>query len=1065
MADLRARARLSGGAISANVDASLSDVRYGATHLKRAIVAANATGPLDHPSQWDAELHGHVENLTMPWAGFDQVEIGVRGNARHAHLNLVAERPGIERIAFDADAIPTDGLQLTSNRLEFSRGHAQVAVRAPLLKVDDEGWLIEGAEIDGTIGHATLNVGARLGRTYGAIDARVLDLLALSDLLGLPERALSGQASLTSQFDTRTRPATGRMRLELSHATLAWLTNVSGSWEASLNADHLLASGAFTSDLIDEIQSDTDAVLDTSTAPVESLTHAIGHASIDLTRVRLDRIGILLAALRPGLALDGSASLRATLSRASANVAPDVTVSGVTQNTSIAGPIGGRNFQVKGYDALASISLVGETGALNTNWLLARDGQPRAQLTATCALQPIEQWVQAPASLREKWQDVPFEANLSFPRQPIREVTSIVSDVSTSGDANLSVWVRGPWSRGRAVLELQAHAIRIGDAPPEANLDLQGLAEYLRESGEVRLQLSAGRDQRSYAQLSASGSVLPCSERFECIKDWNGQLELGLMGLPIEIVPALGKLGIAGDLRGVISARRAEGRITLDGVVPIDNFRVSGRPLGQTLLNFRSGTNQLLVGAKLIDGGAEMNLEAHVPVEWQHLLPSQRSDYPIYLAATAKGYDAGVLSPWLEEYFDSLEGELDGNIEATYFTGGKRDVAIGGRLSLRRGSAALRTLGLKLSDIALDAQASSTASRTTLTLPRITATVGDSGGNLVGSAVVELDALKLKRLAARLDKAHNVPVSINAVDLATVGASGNVEVQPGTHGYDIDAKFDQLDIKLARVASRQVVGLAEHPDIKTLQPLGSQAWQSERTRQGSTYRFQLDLGKKARIARTDFDLPITGTPSIELSTQLRPSGSVQLEPLGRLQLFGKVFVVEHGQVTFDPEHPTNPRLDVTGSWRGPTHTVTVQIQGTREEARLRWSSDPPLSSESQVLALLLGGGSGDDSTASAGLGVGATLFHEMLSQTALSSLEVRTSADERHANYTAAVPLRENLWFEATYQNPTNTNLPGSAAQRGFSGTVDYRFKRNWSVRTEVGTLGAGADLLWQYRY
>ncbi|HEY5962001.1 MAG TPA: translocation/assembly module TamB domain-containing protein, partial [Polyangiaceae bacterium] len=551
----------------------------------------------------------------------------------------------------------------------------------------------------------------------------------------------------------------------------------------------------------------------------------------------------------------------------------------------------------------------------------------------------------------------------------------------------------------------------------------------------------------------------------------SGRIELGLLGLPIEIIPAIGHLGFNGDLRGVISIRRTDGITAVDGVVPLDNFRVSGHPLGQTLVNLRSDIGQLVVGAKLIDGGAEVDLEGHLPVEWQHLLPSRRQQVPIRLAATAKGYDAGVLGPWLGEYVTDLAGELDGNLEATYFTlldqdgTGTPNFAIGGRLALRNGSAVVLALGQKLSGISFDAQATSTGSRTTLTVPHVSASVGNTDGRVSGSMLIELDALKLKRLAARIDRADSVPVSINSVDLATVSASANIEVQPSSKGYDVDTQFDNLDVKLPRVAGRQVVGLSEHPEITTVQPLGSAAWKQARTRQGTLIRFQVDLGKKARISRSDFNLPVTGTLSVELADRMRPSGAVQLEPLGRLQLFGKVFVIDHGRVTFDPDQPSNPRLDVTGSWRGPTHVVTVQIQGTREEARLRWSSDPPLTSESQVLALLLGGGSGDDSTASAGLGVGATLFHEVLSQTALSSLEVRTSADERHANYTAAMPLRENLWFEATYQSPTNTSLPGSSAQRGFSGTVDYRFRRNWSVRTEVGTLGAGADLLWQYRY
>jgi hypothetical protein len=30
---------------------------------------------------------------------------------------------------------------------------------------------------------------------------------------------------------------------------------------------------------------------------------------------------------------------------------------------------------------------------------------------------------------------------------------------------------------------------------------------------------------------------------------------------------------------------------------------------------------------------------------------------------------------------------------------------------------------------------------------------------------------------------------------------------------------------------------------------------------------------------------------------------------------------------------------------------------------------------------------------------------------------------------------------------------------------LDYRFQKNWSVRTKVGNTGGSVDLLWQYRY
>jgi hypothetical protein len=587
------------------------------------------------------------------------------------------------------------------------------------------------------------------------------------------------------------------------------------------------------------------------------------------------------------------------------------------------------------------------------------------------------------------------------------------------------------------------------------------------------LLFAAGNQNNTWIQVNGVGTIVPCSQGIACVSQWDGRIEAGLLGLPIAALPYLSDLGFGGEIRGVVSARRQDGKTSIDGVLPVDNFRMSSQPLGQALLHVRSGSDELVAGAKLIDGGAQIDFEAHVPMLWQPLLPLRRADAAIRMAAFAKGYDASIASPWLEGYVTSLGGELSGSLDATYglIEGTHADqsatpqLALSGYATLTHGKATIEGLGLSLSDLSIAAQAASTGTRTTISVPAISASVGGGQDNFNGSVVVELQAASLKRITGRIGRAKEVPLSADSVTLATLTGTANLELTPRPEGFDINVDFDDLDIHLPRSSSRKIVGLSENSDVVVLQPLGSQAWRKARSSRASEYHLRFALGKASRVTRTDFTLPITGTPELVLGSRLRPSGSVQLEPQGRLQLFGKVFIVDHGRVTLDPEQPSNPRLDVTATWRGPTHLVTVQIQGNLDEARLRLSSDPPLASESQVMALLLGGGSGNDSTASAGLGVGASLFNEVLSDTALSSLEVRTSSDERHANYTAAVPIRENLWFEATYQSPSNTNVAGSSNQRGFSGTVDYRFRRNWSVRTEVGTLGAGADLLWQYRY
>jgi hypothetical protein len=72
-------------------------------------------------------------------------------------------------------------------------------------------------------------------------------------------------------------------------------------------------------------------------------------------------------------------------------------------------------------------------------------------------------------------------------------------------------------------------------------------------------------------------------------------------------------------------------------------------------------------------------------------------------------------------------------------------------------------------------------------------------------------------------------------------------------------------------------------------------------------------------------------------------------------------------------------------------------------------------------------------------------------------------ASDEWRSYSAAVPISDNVWFEGSYK--TEERATAAEGHSGFSGTIDWRFKQNWALRTEAGQLGAGLDLLWHYRY
>jgi hypothetical protein len=639
----------------------------------------------------------------------------------------------------------------------------------------------------------------------------------------------------------------------------------------------------------------------------------------------------------------------------------------------------------------------------------------------------------------------------------------------------------------QVVVEFEGEQLQSTALENPIPVDLQGVVEFAHKSGETRIICGIGRQKTVWAQWNAVGNVFanPNAERQSNAWpfDWAGKVEVGFTEFPIEAIPGLYQSQVKGQMRGGVTLSRQNGRTNLNALLPISNLYVQSRPVGQSLISVNSSERELITTLKLIDGGAQVDVEAVIPVDDSQPLPVLREGAKLMLSAQATGYDAGILAPFLDPYLGQIQGELNGNFEATYTVApasstpedsGK--LAIGGHVKLRNGRGRLRALGFNLTDISLDAQASSTGSRTLIHVTKAQGTLGAHAPNLEGTAVIELEKLELKRLGATVTRAEAVPLILDGVTQATMTGTATLELVPlptdapkstEPKGYRLDVALGEFVLTLPRQMAREVVALSENKDIQILQPLGSAAFKKSQPTSLVPYRIVLDLGKKARVTRNDFTIPVSGKPTLQLKDKLYTSGNIKLEPGGRLQLAGKTFIIERGLLTLNPEEANNPRFDVEAHWRGPTHTVIATVTGTRTEAELHLTSDPPLANESQVFALLLSGSNTDVDSKSAGIGVGATLFNEFMSETPLAAVELRTSQDEQHANYTAAVPLKENLWFEGTYQNATSSSLRpnSSTAREGFSGTVDWRFRRNWSLRTEIGTLGAGADILWQYRY
>src|SRR5262249_45143292 len=87
------------------------------------------------------------------------------------------------------------------------------------------------------------------------------------------------------------------------------------------------------------------------------------------------------------------------------------------------------------------------------------------------------------------------------------------------------------------------------------------------------------------------------------------------------------------------------------------------------------------------------------------------------------------------------------------------------------------------------------------------------------------------------------------------------------------------------------------------------------------------------------------------------TGSVHITR-GRMNIQGRRYDIERGDITFDGSPKPNPALDIRLTRQFTQATVIIQIAGTASKPELHLSSDPPIYDQTQVVSLILTGDSG-----------------------------------------------------------------------------------------------------------
>ena len=1081
-ADLHAKAHIENGRLDAQFDADVEDFSLGLVRVGRGTVRGRATGPVARPAALTLDAHGEGRGFRAGEFAFDAVDARVSGPLDRLELGATLEAKDGAKLRATTKLRAVGGPRLDGVDLAVSRG--EVAIQARAASVDLSAGSVEARDVKVEGAGGTLVGSVRYRPNLFELEARGegVDLGTVSRVLGLSRERLGGKIDVNAEIVAASDVRKGDVRLSVTDGSFGPIGGVGVELDATLDADGF--SGEATTRVMGygHARASWDIEVTGDLLDAERWRRAEGRLDVGIESFDLAHVGKLLPVEWRVKEVRGVAVGQVSFLRLEANALPNVNVLFATSGlgVSIAPENGGEALEINGIEAGIGGSVDGRSGATEASLRLADDRGALISATGQVELD-LPRVLARPAELVSELRTRPLSIAALVDDRPIERLPEFVRPVGVNGTLRAEGTLRGTLSNPVLSLKAALGAVTLGDDVQSRPFDACLRAQYDPAASrfgfgselyidEATLAPCAGR---RVAVANAAGELDLAAARAGK-RAFRGDAQLSLEDLPLEFVTPLARARIAGRARGraaLVQSGAEEPQISAK--IAVSEATVRELDLGDGTLELRSNGPDVRADVTLTKRDGSLEGEGRAGLDWEGLVPTLDRERPLSATASVRNVDAAVLEPLLQGVVSDLTGRLDGNVRfalvPTKTSAGETIYGgdVSGKASIDGGSLQLAGLGMRLSALRFEAEAKKTGRRTIVSVRNLSAASRSKNPNVSASADLYLDGLDFEGGRANVNL-REVPLLIQGSPQATLTGTSSVTLEREPDHVHVIVALPKMVAELPRSSAGSVLPLENNPDIEILQPIAEPTLRTNSD--GLPWVLEFQLGKDVSVRRADLRVPIDGAATVALGKEVEVTGDLDMEPGGRVQLLGKAFVIEQGEVHFDNGDATNPHLRVVASWRAPDQTIVyVEVRGTFREATLRLESDPARS-EAEIQALLLGGGSPSDSgeAQTAGIGYGADFVSELLADTNLPHVELRTGSeaaadDRRYQTYTAAVQIGDNVWFEGSYKalSATETGEDGDA----YTGTVDWRFRRNWSLRTEIGNVGAGVDLLWQYRY
>jgi autotransporter translocation and assembly factor TamB len=661
----------------------------------------------------------------------------------------------------------------------------------------------------------------------------------------------------------------------------------------------------------------------------------------------------------------------------------------------------------------------------------------------------------------------------------------------SAGTAELLVQAQGPLGSPTLNARFFASALRValGGGLPDATAETGLELGYQKDA--LKLQLHVNLDGKPTLVAQAGTTV----RMAELLHNGASLLQKLPLAAKVELLPTPlpAALGVSGLLSAQAEAHGTPQTLELSLNAAAQALRVGDWPVGELALQATLDAQKRLqaratlaqkAGDEKATGGkpGTLSLLADVPLPFSLTAPelqvalaarSFRIDYQ-----AVKGQSAAVRL---------VRATLDSNLTVR---GGTPQPVISGELDLKDGQLSTAALPQLVRDIVVELRARPDGVLSLLRASaradqgRVEATgqVELTGGTLrsvelnstinnfpiaAGSLGLWLDT-KLQVAGKASDDTLRVKVNIpyGTLRLPRLSTGSDSDVQPlgpleDVHFVDAAARRVAEQAEAAATAQRADAQKAPRKTTPLLPP---------RT------LVTVELPKAFAVSGPEVKTNVTGHLDAELGGRAANSPVLtgEIRTLGgAVEILGRRYQIENGQVSLSGEVPPNPLLDVSISRKFDDVTIFIEVTGTARKPSIKFRSDPATYDQSQIIGMVLSGTHGGGSMQSQALGALSGLIVGQLKGKLGGALPVdvikldvggNDSSGANQSSLEVGKYLRDNLYLSYTQLfNVQNTILHHLNNEQV---SLEWDFLPSYQINLMGGDQGVGAlNVYWRKRF